>query len=184
MQLHSVVYNLSMDQPINRPVLGAPDSYGAFWMYLSQNQRDLILEGNYLMNDVIKHQNYEFKDYSFLIFPYAKAYEGYLKQLFYDIKFMNHLDYISDHFRLGKMMSPHLVDHLGDRSLYRQIKDHATKELADQVWDTWKLGRNQIFHYFPHNVRGVTFEEAQQIINTILLTMKEVYAHLKKEKTV
>lgn len=170
-----------MDKKSDQQTIGAPDTYGDFWNYLSQNQRDLILEGNYLMNDVIRHNNYHFKDYSFLIFPYAKAYEGYLKQLFYDIKFMNHLDYISDHFRLGKMMSPHLVDHLGDRSLYRQIKERTTKELADMVWDTWKLGRNQIFHYFPHNVRGVSFEEAQEIINTILVTMKDVYVKLKKD---
>ncbi len=151
------------------------DVYGKFWEYLSQNQKDLILEGNYLMNDVIKHHNYSFKDYSFLIFPFAKAYEGYLKQLFRDVGFISHLDYISDHLRLGKLMSPNLIDRLGDRSLYKLIKQNATAELADRIWDTWKIGRNQVFHYFPHNIRGVGFQEAENIINQIITTMREAF---------
>src|SRR5687768_17572852 len=53
------------------------DQQSEFWNYLSQNQKDLILEGDYLLNDVVKHSSYHFKDYSFVVFPYAKAYEGY-----------------------------------------------------------------------------------------------------------
>jgi hypothetical protein len=154
------------------------DQYSQFWQYLSQNQKDLILEGQYLMNDIVKDQAYKFKDYSFLIFPFAKAYEGFLKQLFRDIKFISHLDYISDHFRLGKMMSPNLMIRLGDRSLYKKIKETAGQDLVDAIWNTWKLGRNQIFHYFPHNLKSVTFEEAERIISQIIQTMELAYEKL------
>ncbi len=154
------------------------DKYSAFWQYLSQNQKDLILEGQYLMNDIIKDNAFHFKDYSFIVFPFAKAYEGFLKQLFLDIKFISHLDYISDHLRLGKLMSPNLVDKLGDRSLYKQMKIKVTKEFADRVWETWKIGRNQVFHYFPHNLKAITFEEAENIINQIITTMEEAYEKL------
>ncbi len=155
------------------------DRYGQFWGYLSQTQKDLISEGEYLMNDIIKHQSYKFKDYSFLIFPYAKAYEGYLKQLFKEIDFISHLDYISDHLRLGKLMSPNLIGRLGNRSLYKKIQEKTSKELADRIWETWKLGRNQIFHYFPHNLKAVSFEEAEQIVARIIETMEEAYDKLK-----
>ncbi len=155
-----------------------PDAYGDFWNYLSQNQKDLMMEGDYLMNEVIRHGNYSFKDYSFLIFPFAKAFEGYLKRLFLDAGFISHLDYVSDHLRLGKMMSPHLVSNLGDRSLYKQVWMATTKDLADRVWETWKLGRNQVFHYFPHNTKGVSFEDAERIINQLVQTMKEVHEQL------
>lgn len=130
------------------------------------------------MNDVIKHESYQFKDYSFLIFPFAKAYEGFLKQLFKDIKFISHLDYISDHLRLGKLLSPNLVDRLGERSLYTKIKVHSSKELADRIWQTWKIGRNEIFHYFPHNLKSVRFEEAQNMTDEIIMTMEEAYGKL------
>ncbi len=160
-----------MDKPI--------DQYSEFWQYLSQPQKDLILEGEYLMNDVIKHENYQFKDYSFLVFPFAKTYEGYLKQLFKEVKFISHLDYISDHLRLGKLMSPNLEEKLADRSLYRKLKEKVSAEFADRVWQTWKIGRNQIFHYFAHNYKGITFEEAERIINQIIQTMQEAYTKLK-----
>jgi len=150
-----------------------------FWFYLSQNQKDLINEGLYLMNDVIKNHAYHFKDYSFLVFPFAKAYEGFLKQLFLDVKFISHLDYISDHLRLGKLLSPNLVNKLKERSLYKKIKDKAGQELADKIWNAWKLGRNQVFHYYPHNLKALTFSQAENIIDNILLVMEESYGKLK-----
>ncbi len=155
------------------------DSYKDFWQYLSQPQRDLILEGQYLMNDVLKHNAYHFKDYSFLVFPFAKAYEGFLKQLFKEVKFISHLDYISDHLRLGKLMSPNLEVKLGDRSLYKKMRESVTVEFAEMVWQTWKLGRNQIFHYFPHNTKAISLDEADKIIGQIILTMEEAYIKLK-----
>lgn len=159
----------------------APDRNREFWTYLSQTQKDLILQGDYLINDVIKHGNYTFKDYSFTIFPYAKAYEGYLKQLFLDLKFISHLDYISDHIRLGKLLSPFLVERLGDRSLYKRIQLVASTQLSEKLWNTWKNGRNQIFHYFPHNVKAVDFEEAQKIISDILESMEDAFAQLRSK---
>lgn len=155
------------------------DTYGQFWGYLSQQQKDLILEGEYLMNDIIKDQSYQFKDYSFLVFPFAKAYEGFLKQLFKDIRFISHLDYISDHLRLGKLMSPNLIARLGERSLYHKIENAVNRELAEKIWETWKLGRNQIFHYFPHNLKAVSFEGAEKIVGQIVQTMEEAYQKLK-----
>ena len=162
-------------------MVGTVDTYGEFWQYLSQTQKDLILEGQYLMNDVIRHHVYQFKDYSFLVFPFAKAYEGFLEQLFKEIKFISHLDYISDHLRLGKLMSPNLTDRLGDRSLYKKMTETVTKDFADRVWETWKLGRNQVFHYFPHNFKALSFEEAERIVNQITQTMEEAYMKLKPQ---
>ncbi len=151
----------------------------AFWQYLPQSIKELILEGQYLVNDVIRDGNtYKFKDYSFMIFPFAKAYEGYLKQLFKDVGFISHLDFISDHLRLGKLMSPNLMGRLAERSLYKKIREATSEDLAAKIWETWKLGRNQIFHYFPHNLKAVTFSEANEIIEKLLATMQEAYERL------
>ena len=115
------------------------DTYSQFWLYLSQNQKDLILEGQYLMNDIIKDQAFQFKDYSFLVFPFAKVYEGFLKQLFRDTKLISHLDYISDHLRVGKLLSPNLIGRLGVKSLYLKIENKYGRDLADKVWQMWKI---------------------------------------------
>ena len=160
------------------------DSYREFWNYLSQNQKDLILEGQYLMNEIIKDHAYHFKDYSFLVFPFAKAYEGFLKQLFLDIGFISRLDYISDHLRLGKLMSQNLILRLGERSLYLKIKQTADEGLANEIWTAWKMGRNQIFHYFPHNINSITFDEAEKTINQIIQVMEKTYERLRIVKTI
>ena len=126
-----------------------------------------------------KHE-YRFKDYSFLVFPYAKAYEGFLKQLFLDAKFITHLDYVSDHFRVGKFLSPHLINQLGDKSIYKNIQESTTTDLARKIWEVWKMGRNQVLHYYPHNTKRLTFEEARDMNVKILNTMIEAYGELKR----
>ena len=156
----------------------ATDVYGEFWRYLPQPQKDLILEGQFLMNQVIKNQAHQFKDYSFLVFPFAKAYEGFLKELFKDSGLISHLDYISDHLRLGKLLSPNLIGKLGEKSLYKKILERSTRQLADKIWDIWQIGRNQIFHYYPHNLKAISLEEAEKIINQIIQTMEEAYLKL------
>lgn len=155
------------------------DTKGAFWKYLQQNQKDLIHEGTYLMNNVIKHHVFQFHDYSFIVFPFAKAYEGFLKQIFLDRELISRLQYISDHLRLGKLLSPHLVERLGEKSLYKKLKDRFGEELVKRIWQTWKMGRNEIFHYFPHNLKAVSFDEAERIVKEIIKTMEETYITLK-----
>src|SRR3989338_8078667 len=99
------------------------DKNGEFWRYLSQTQKDLILEGQYLLDDIIRHHAYQFKDYSFLVFPFAKSFECFLKQLFKDVKFIFPLVLIPEHFRFGKLMSPNLLPKLGDRSLFKKMEE-------------------------------------------------------------
>lgn len=155
------------------------DYNGGFWNYLHQNQKDLIREGIFLIDDVIQHNAYQFKDYSFLVFPFAKSYEGFLKQIFLDAGLISRLDYISDHIRLGKLLSPHLIGRLGDRSLFAKIKSQYDENLANTIWIAWKKGRNEVFHYFPHNVKAVSFEEAKNLIGQILGAMEKTYNNLQ-----
>lgn len=152
------------------------------WSYMSRTQRDLIQEGDYIVNIIGTQHRYTFKDYSFLIFPFAKAYEGFLKQLFLDIGFISQIDYVSDHFRLGKYLSPHLMQRLEDRSLYRKIIELGGEDLAEDMWRTWKLGRNEIFHYYPHNTKGVTFHNAEVIIANIVETMNRGFKLLQQSE--
>lgn len=151
------------------------------WEYISQGQKDLLTEGQYLMNDIIRDGKYSFKDYSFLVFPFAKAYEGFLKQIFLDVKFISRLDYISGHFRIGKVLSPNLVRKLGNRSVYQKICQTSGQDLADDIWNAWKIGRNQVFHYYPHNLQSLTFQEAESIVTHLLKTMENAVIQFKTD---
>lgn len=140
---------------------------------MSPEQRQLAADGELLVNDRKLHPNEHLSDYSYLVFPFSKLYEGFLKQLFRDLDIISDRDYTSDHFRIGKVLSPNLVRRLGGRSAYGQIEKRFGASLASQLWQTWKQGRNLVFHYFPHNFRALTDVEAQQLIHLIVDAMEK-----------
>lgn len=144
------------------------------WQYLSDTQRDLVSDGELLIEDRKSHPNERLSDYSYLVFPYAKLYEGFLKQVCLDLGIISERDYNSTHFRLGKVLSPNLVRRLGRRSAYGEVRRRYGENLADLLWSTWREGRNLVFHYFPHNVRKLEFSEAVERIEGIVLTMEKM----------
>lgn len=157
----------------------------ALWQYLSAGQRGLLEEGYFLWEDLKTHPDKRLSDYSFLVFPFAKAYEGFLKQFFRDKGFINEYQYQSDHFRIGKVLSPNLEKHLREKSVYHQLKNQpGNGVLAQKLWQVWKKGRNLVFHYFPHNFRALTFEEAEEIISEIVTTMEGAVGSMNKGKSI
>lgn len=143
------------------------------WRYVSPQQQNLLRDGELLLSDRKLHPSEHLSDYSYLVFPFAKAYEGFLKQLFKDLGIITDREYRSDHFRVGKVLSPNLVRRLGGRSAYAQLASRFGEKLAHELWETWKQGRNLVFHYFPHNYRALSYEEASALTDDITRTMAE-----------
>lgn len=154
------------------------------WVYLSPSQQSLISQGFYLVEDAKTHTPvHRITDYSYLVFPFAKAYEGFLKQLFLDLHLIDKAHYESDHFRIGRMLSPHLQHKLRDDSIFRKLVNlTGDSELAESLWTTWKEGRNLIFHYFPHNTRAITLSEAEHLNGSIIKAMEMAVAEYHKLK--
>jgi hypothetical protein len=130
-------------------------------------------DGEFLVNDSINHRDEEPTDYSYLVFPFAKMYEGFLKQLFLDVRFISERDYYSTHFRIGRGLSPNLTRRLGRNSIYALAVKKFGQAAANRLWQTWKEGRNLVFHYFPHNYRALSRQQAVILINEITDTMAE-----------
>lgn len=150
------------------------DESSLFWNYLSDGQKGLIEEGYYLLNDLKQHPDTNITDYSYLVFPFGKAYEGFLKQIFLDLGFIAKNDYTSDHFRIGRALNPHMQARLHGASIYSKITRFCGgTELADKLWSLWKRGRNLVFHYFPHNLKALSFSEAEEIISEMMFVMEE-----------
>lgn len=147
--------------------------------YISEGQSDLLHEGLNLLRNARADTQGNFKDYSFVVFPFAKAYEGFLKQVFLDAHYITRRDYYSQYFRIGKVLSPNLVRRLGNQSVYKKIHDRHGAELSEKIWQTWKKGRNEVFHYFPHNLHSLTFNEAEKIVLNILQTMESAVSVMR-----
>jgi hypothetical protein len=125
--------------------------------YLPDQQKKLLLDTQTLFNCL--KQNH-INDYSFLVSPMAKAYEGYLKDFFLKIGIIDQYNYESDRFRVGKTLNPSL--RYKRYSIFQKLADlHPEGEpLAETLWDAWKYGRNEIFHYFPNNLKQIDLNEA------------------------
>jgi hypothetical protein len=143
------------------------------WQYLSKEQRVLAGDGEFLVTDSEVHKSEEPTDYSYLVFPFAKMFEGFLKQFFLDMGFISEHDYYSNHFRIGRALSPNLVKRLGHQSIYGQAAKRFGQDWALRLWHTWKECRNLVFHYFPHNYRALTRTQAIDCINEIIESMDE-----------
>lgn len=151
--------------------------------YLTDSELDLIKGGYYLLQFVGADREHKFSDYSFVVFPFAKAYEGFLKKIFLDAGYISREDYLSKYFRIGKVMSPNMTRRLGKDSVYKKICDHIGCDLSDRIWKTWTRGRNQVFHFFPENLRSFTLQEAEELANGIVETMEAVVEEINIRDT-
>ena len=146
-----------------------------WWEGMDDGIIDLLNESRILIENVPLWTE-KFIDYSFIVFPAAKAYEGFLKKVFLDRGFITSEDYYGKHFRIGKALNPSLEPKYRAESVYDKVTDFCGGErsLADRMWETWKNCRNMIFHFFPNEKNAVSFEEAKDRVNEIISTMEEV----------
>ncbi len=147
------------------------DRQSELWKYLLQEQREIVEDCERLIEDAHLHPKM-LTDYSYIVFPMAKVYEGFLKKFLLDTELISESQYESNHFRIGKVLNPNLPDHLRIEGLYEKICSHVGRpDLADRFWQTWKRGRNLLFHYFPGNLQRITLTEAMEIAQEIGSTM-------------
>ncbi len=148
------------------------DRSSFFWLYLQPELQSLLNDGEILVNFVKnKEVNETIADCSFLVFPFAKAYEGFLKKLFLDLDVIHYDDYYGEDIRIGRLLNPHYQHEINN--VFAKMCRHSSKrkDLSNRLWNTWKQGRNLIFHYFPHNFKRLSYDEAVAAINDILGSM-------------
>ncbi len=145
------------------------DKNSALWDYLSDDLRGLITDGEHLLSSVSDSRTVS--DYSYLVFPFSKAYEGFLKRFFLDLDLIREDEYYGDALRIGRVLNPMFMRK--KFSVYKRLKGiPGAKDVAEELWAIWKRGRNLVFHYFPHNFRRLSYEEALDIIKCLVNAMQ------------
>ncbi len=143
--------------------------------------RDLIEDGEIILSFVHENKHRaEISDYSFIVFPFAKAYEGFLKKFLWNVGLITEDEYYGDEIRIGRLLNPNYKD---NTSIYSKVCNHTkgSKDVPKRLWDAWKRGRNMVFHYFPHNFKKLDYNEALDIINDLINAMSEVTSACVKE---
>lgn len=158
-----------------------------WWHYIEEDLQELLVASEFLANVVrswggdLPSGSKVFHDYSFIVFPAAKAYEGFLKKVFLDMGFITNEDYHGKRFRIGKALNPFLEKKFRESdSVYDKIVSHCGgKELADTLWEAWTNGRNVVFHWFPDEKKASSFEEAENKIKQIIDAMDKAFEGCK-----
>lgn len=150
-------------------MFSSPELFAQAKKYLSPHQEELLTDTEIILKRLqIKD---DISDYSFLVSPIAKSYEGFLKDFFLKINLISEIEYESDRFRVGKTLNPSL--RYKRFSVFQKLANYHERgeELAEILWDAWKFGRNEIFHYFPSNYKSLTKSEAEERIDLLLRAM-------------
>jgi hypothetical protein len=152
-----------------------------WWQYLDEKMRELVAQSFELMERetrrVEEFSEKLYHDYAFVVFPAAKAYEGFLKKVFLDMGLISPQQYNSDHFRIGRALSPTLPKRYRSGWVYGKLIDSCQgEELPQAMWQVWKKGRNRTFHFFPQHEGLVSLDEARSLVWEITQMMGKVLA--------
>ena len=154
----------------------------SWWNFLQDDLKELLRE-SLTLEEKVSSWNEKFHDYSFVVFPAAKAYEGYLKIIFLKMGFINENDYYGKHFRIGKALNPSLNTKFNqEESVYKKLLNFCKgNEIPDSLWNAWKVSRNLLFHWFPNEKNAISFSEAKERIEVILKAMDSAFKGCKIE---
>lgn len=124
-----------------------------------------------------------FDDYSFLVFPMAKAYESFLKKLAFEMGLIDRNQYEGKQFRIGRSFNPDVSLHQRNEDwLYDNIVGGCGEKMARDLWNTWLECRNHLFHYFPDQNRNITLDQARELLCMMDTTMEEALNCLKRRR--
>lgn len=114
------------------------------------------------------------KDFSFVVFPIAKAYEGFLRDYFFQVGLIPEREYQSKHFRIGRSFNPDLPNRLRTEEwIFDDVANACSPEVARNLWQAWIEGRNHLFHYYEHGRYSLTYEAAVSRIWQLIEAMEE-----------
>jgi len=121
----------------------------SWFAILPPNQQELHRLSMFLYNREASAE-YQLSDYSFVIFPISKAYEGFLKLYLLEMNLISRTVFEGKQFRIGRALNPDVRKDQRDKYwLYDDVERACGKETAQILWQTWLQCRNQVFHYFP-----------------------------------
>ncbi len=145
----------------------------SWYTYLTPQQQSLALS----TEELLKAANsgaVVCPDYSFVIFPLAKTYEGFLKKLLLELRLISEEAYYSKRFRIGRALNPDVHMDQRDRFwLFDDIVRTCGQEHAQQIWETWLECRNRVFHAFPKNESLCSLEKANDCVRILVETMQD-----------
>jgi hypothetical protein len=129
-----------------------------------------------------KQKKNSFTDYSFIVFPMSKAYEGFLKLYLLNKNLINKQVYLGHRFRIGRALNPDLrYSYRDEQWLFDDLEADCGVDIAREVWEVWLKCRNQVFHYFPEETHALTLEKAEHYLSLMIDVMIKMTPYLPEK---
>ncbi len=142
-----------------------------WFLFLSQWQRQQVMLAFKLYNREENSQDY-LVDYSYILFPMMKSYEGFLKKYLYDVGLIDQDTYEGTRFRIGRALNPDVSIHQRDKYwLYDDIVRNCGETTARHMWQTWLKCRNRVFHFFPKEKAALELAEVKERLDMAVKAM-------------
>lgn len=152
------------DDYVQQPLTTRSINHREWYMFLPKDQRQLIDLSVELYQRELR-LNSMLQDYSFIVFPMAKAYEGFLKLYLFELGLISEKTFEGRRFRIGRALNPDIRQSQRDEYwLYDDVAQFCGKDLARFMWDTWLECRNQLFHYFPHRFKNIKLTQVEDYL--------------------
>ncbi|MEP7166960.1 MAG: hypothetical protein ABI758_03215 [Candidatus Woesebacteria bacterium] len=135
----------------------------ANWFALLDENGKRLVRLSELLYEREERMQTVFESYSFVVFPMAKAYEGFIKLYLKKTGILHRDDYIDAKFRIGRALNPDISDrHKDEWWLYGDLERLCGKDTSRSLWDAWIECRNHVFHFYFDQEIGMTLEEAKK----------------------
>ncbi len=122
----------------------------------------------YMLYEREKASSSTLSDYSFVVFPIAKAYEGFLKEFFLSIGLIDTATFEGKRFRIGRALNPDINQNQRDEWwLYDDVSKLCGDALSTTLWTAWLECRNRVFHYYPTTVTALSLAQAYGYVEEI-----------------
>lgn len=148
----------------------------SWFSFMNERHRSLVRTAISLYERELELRS-DLEDYSFIVFPMSKAYEGFLKRSFLDLNIIDIKTFEGKRFRIGKALNPDIHQDQRDKYwLFDDLEQLCGHEMARELWETWLECRNRVFHFYAKDYNILSLEDAgnklMQLSNSMRLLVE------------
>lgn len=146
------------------------------WFHQLHKDQQELIRLSIVLYEREQQMSSTLSDYSFIIFPIAKAYEGFLKHYLYDLGLISHKTFEGKRFRIGRALNPDIRESQRDEFwLFDDVAQLCGPSTARSLWETWLECRNRVFHYFPDRNVHLTLTAVESHLQLLDDTISDAY---------
>jgi hypothetical protein len=142
------------------------------WFSLLDTNGQRLVKLSELLYEREERMQTAYESYSFVVFPMAKAYEGFIKLYLKRSGILHRNDYIDVKFRIGRALNPDISErHKNEWWLYDDLERACGKDTARALWNAWIECRNHVFHFYFDEEIEMPLAEAKKKLTQMSIAM-------------